>query len=287
MTFPVTLATTAAITYNVSASGSDVTGDGSVTLPFATIQYILDQLPKILRHQVTIKVGVGNFPGVAIHGFVSDPANNTLPTGLLIQGTLVNATVATGTATGTFTNKVAGATTSATFVVLTDSGQSWTTNDLKGKLLEVLTGTNAGVIYPIASNTATTVTLTKDSTGGIGGIYAIRDWGVLVGDSHDGNTAGGYVNATAVDFNNCGVMFQQGGGHLQVSSCSGDALGNIIRNLGGGMANFTAAGMAATCSTCSTTSIILGGNWNGSFVDIGGAGYCVSSLTDRGTVCED
>jgi hypothetical protein len=57
-------------TLNVSADGSDTTGDGSVTTPYATIQHTLDILPKDLGgYSVTINVRSNTTESVYIKGF--------------------------------------------------------------------------------------------------------------------------------------------------------------------------------------------------------------------------
>lgn len=52
-----------------------------------------------------------------------------------------------------------GTATSGTTTTLTDSGKAWTTNELVGRGLYIHTGTNAGVMRKIISNTATQITI--------------------------------------------------------------------------------------------------------------------------------
>lgn len=168
--------TTAAMTLYVETTGSD-SNPGTALAPFLTVQAAIDALPKCLRHLAMIKIGIGSFAGCIVQGFSVDPVSNDLPAGLLMQGTLVNATLATGTATGTFTAVTAGSSALANFVTLEDTSQNWTTNALKGLALEVLSGTSSGQIHAIVSNTSTTVTLASASIGSVGGTYCIRDGG--------------------------------------------------------------------------------------------------------------
>jgi hypothetical protein len=174
--------TTAAATLYVETTGSDATGDGSVGAPFATIQAALDSLPKFLRHLVDIRIGLGNFVGFWVHGFVTDPAIPGNMCGLRIRGTLADATLSTGTASGTISAVATGAAVSdVTFSTVTDSTQSWTVDELKGLLLEIVTGTSATSILPIVSNTATTITVAATTAfGGAAGTYRVRDWGTAI-----------------------------------------------------------------------------------------------------------
>jgi len=174
--------TLAAQTLNVSTTGNDLMGDGSVLKPFATPQAALDSLPKRLRYLVDIVLGEGNFPGFIIQGFTFDPANASLACGIRMRGTLKNATLAAGTATGTFSSVTTGNTTAdVVFSTVTDSTQTWTVNALKGLFLEVLTGTSALSIVPILANTADTITVPATTAfGAAAGTYAIRDMGTVI-----------------------------------------------------------------------------------------------------------
>lgn len=180
--------TTAPLSWFVETTGNDTTGDGSIGAPFATVGGALNKLRSLvgatqrINHLVDITVGIGNFPGFLVQGWEMDPADNTLPCGIRIAGTFVNATLPSGTPTGTFTAVTAGqATTDVVYAVLTDSTQSWPVNGLRGYMLEILTGTSSTTILPIISNTATTVTVpSTGALGSIGGTYAIRDFGTVL-----------------------------------------------------------------------------------------------------------
>lgn len=170
-------------TINVSTSGNDSTGDGSTQNPFATITGALNSIPgKRIRYNTTIQVGIGSFPGFAVNGVSIEPADITNGASLSINGTLITATVATGSATGAVTSFAQGVFNPVSFAVITDTSQSWTVNDLRGKMVEILTGPAAGLIYPISSNTATTLTLTAvNITSPVAtNTYAIRDWGTSI-----------------------------------------------------------------------------------------------------------
>ena len=174
------------LTWHVETSGNDTTGDGSVGAPFATPTGALAKLASTygerIKHLVKILVGIGNFPGFLLKGWEMDPADNTVPCGIQIIGTLIPPTLASGTATGTFTAVAPGQlVTDVVYAVVTDSAQNWVVNALRGYHIEVLTGTSALQMLPIIANTATTITVPVSTTfGSVGGTYAIRDFGSVI-----------------------------------------------------------------------------------------------------------
>lgn len=174
----------------VASTGQD-SNPGTQDAPFKTIQAAIDSLPEIIRHTVTISVGVGNFAGFAISGFTMDRLPLELPGAWInVVGTLVNATVSTGTATGTVSSAT-GLSAPCNFATVTDSTQTWTVNEHQGKMIEILTGTGAGNKLQIVSNTSTAVTVAGNPSPaiGAGATYAIRDWGTVInsGVATDGN----------------------------------------------------------------------------------------------------
>lgn len=180
--------TTAPLSWFVETTGNDVTGDGSVGAPFATVEGALAKLRELtgptarIRHLVDIVVGIGTFPGFLVQGWEMDPADNSLPCGIRISGTLVNATLPSGTPTGTFTAVTVGqSTTDVVYSVVEDNTQNWPVNGLRGLAIEVLTGTSATSFLPIIANTATTITVPQNfAFGSVGGTYAIRDFGTVL-----------------------------------------------------------------------------------------------------------
>ncbi len=125
------------------------------------------------------------------------------------------------------------------------------------------------------------------SNSRIGCEGSLGEWGLEVGENHDGATAGGYANVTGVNFDNCSIMFQQGGGFLQVSAVTGVASLAVIKNLGGGHAVFTQSGIFA--SSDAGTDIILGSNgvMTANFSDIAGQGSCIMSMVDSSSICKN
>lgn len=178
--------TMAALDLNVTTAGNDLIADGSVLKPFrqpqAAIDYVRALSGSRVRHQVDITLGVGNFEGFRVEGFYFAPANASLGCGFRIKGTLANATLTTGSATGTFSAVATGNATSDTvFSTVTDGGNSLTTDNCKGKLLEFLTGTSALTITPIMTNSATVMTMGGITAfGSVSGTYAIRDFGTVI-----------------------------------------------------------------------------------------------------------
>ena len=67
-------ATTSAITYYISPSGSNSNSGKSSSSPFKTLAYALSKLPKFLKHDVTINVAQGTYTEseVLITGFVGE-----------------------------------------------------------------------------------------------------------------------------------------------------------------------------------------------------------------------
>ena len=174
------------ITLYVEATGSDA-GDGSATSPYRSIQAAIDSLDHaVIRNKVTIQVGTGSFGAFSLSGsrtLVSAPST-TGQTGLgslNITGTWATPTLGTGTASGTATGGVVDLA-----AVLTDAGQSWTVNALRG--LYVTASSAAGIYYPIISNTATTITCT--STTALSGTYSIWQPGTRI-DTGTVVTSGG------------------------------------------------------------------------------------------------
>jgi hypothetical protein len=121
----------------VETTGSDSNDCLSSGNACLTIKEAVSRIPKHANHDVTVTVGSGTFTGFLLEGF-----HIGFEGSLVVQGTLGNFSPATGTAAGT----ADGGDTDT----CTDSGQSWTTDDLKGKLALV-----NSEYRPILSNTGT------------------------------------------------------------------------------------------------------------------------------------
>lgn len=174
-------ATRAATTYYVATTGSDSNACTSEAAPCLTLQGAINRVPKNIYHAVTVQLGSGNFTGAYITNFTIHPSS-ARPVGLIIRGTLISATLATGSATGTATGVTSAS--GSTFATLTDTNANFTANDLRGKLIEITggTGSSATAFYVISSNTQTVITLAGGwGTAPVAGsTYAIRDWGTVI-----------------------------------------------------------------------------------------------------------
>lgn len=189
--------TTAPLTLYVSTTGDD-RNSGTLLFPFRQPQAALDSLPKNLRHLVKLSIGAGNFDGFKIQGFTVNAENDSNTCGIHVIGTLNTPALTGGTASGSFTAVTAGTSNPAVHAVVTDSAQSWVVNELKGKLLEFVTGTSALTLVPIISNTATTMTLAATiAQGSVSGTYAIRGWGSVITRSVPAGSAIAAANATS------------------------------------------------------------------------------------------
>lgn len=138
-----------------------------------TIQGAVNKIPKLIRDGVTVSIAAGTYGCVFLQGFSIDFGAQTATGGFLLDGALANVTPATGTATGTATAGSAGAT--STFGTITDSGQTWTVNNLRGKFVVITGGTGSGQTRVISSNTATAITIVGTWTSPTAGsTYAIQ-----------------------------------------------------------------------------------------------------------------
>ena len=153
---------TATQTLYVSTTGNDnnpCTSSGAACL---TVAGALNKLPNTLRHNATISVAAGAYAAplsitrkdLTIVGGVT----------LSVTGTMSTPTLTTGTTSGTLTASAVGS--SSGPATATDSGQSWTVNELKNKFIKFNSGTLNGQSFPIASNTATVITFSTNQTPG-------------------------------------------------------------------------------------------------------------------------
>lgn len=181
----VTASTVGAVNLYVDATLGDDLNTGTSDKPFKTIQAAVGAVPKYIKHKTIIHIGSGSFPGFYVEGFRFDHTDTTsLGDWLQFSGTLKTATLGAGTATGTATGGTAGTGFSSSWGTLVDSGNAWTTNALRGLLVEIVSGTGIGQIFPIDSNTSTTITIAGAWTAPNGtSTYAIRDWDTVINTS--------------------------------------------------------------------------------------------------------
>jgi len=160
--------TTEDLTFYVRASGSDAADGLTENTAYATIQKAIDQVPDIVKHNIVIDVGEGTFAGFEIASLIVDRSAT-----LIVQGALIPATVATGANSGVATG---GSTTQ-----IVDSGQSWTSDDLVGKLALV-----DGEYRFIWKNDGTTLELVGAlGASSSGKNYTIYDHGTVINSAAD------------------------------------------------------------------------------------------------------
>lgn len=225
-----TYQTYGAMTLYVDPTGSDANSCiGSGAAACATLQGAFNKIPKLVRHTVAVNVAAGSYTGVQVYDFQFAPLNPTTGAYINVVGTYVNATLGSGTPTGT-TTSATGSIASA-FGTLTDTAQAWTVNGLNGYLLEITSGTQSGVVRPIISNTATTVTVAGSFTApAAGSTYAIQNTGsnitTLVNQPALPNTASGtptgiYISgngASRAGSSGLGITFDKIGVNTSIAS---------------------------------------------------------------------
>ena len=157
--------TSATQTLYVDPTGSDANACTlGGTNACSTLAGALSKLPRFIRNNVTINIGAGTYTETfRVQGFALEAgtAGSTQPT-LTIQGTMSSFTVATGSNSGTVTSYAAPL--NGTHAIITDSTQTWTVNDLRGRYVLATGGPGSGEYHLITSNTATTISLAYQFT---------------------------------------------------------------------------------------------------------------------------
>lgn len=116
-------ATVANLTLYVRTTGNDANTGLTSGTALLTIQEAINRIPESIGHTVVVDIGEGTFGGFTLPArtYTADTAS------LTIKGVTTTATgLASGTASGTSTG--------GTTTTLVDSGQSWTANDLRGRM---------------------------------------------------------------------------------------------------------------------------------------------------------
>jgi hypothetical protein len=249
--------TYAAATYFVDPTGSDSNAcTASGTSACATLQGVVNKLPRNIRHTITINVAAGTYTGLtAITGFNIGPTAEQSVTGaasvtlgmpipsISISGTgaWTNATLGTGSVTGSLTAvPVAPTVTPIAFGTLTDSTQSWTPGALKGMFFNPTSGTALNNRTLIVDNTATTISTMQPITGlASGDTYSIQLPGVTLGPVYVtnitgvGNASTGLVLFDSVNFITSSVafaaFFTEGVGEAAQGASTGSYVGVALR----------------------------------------------------------
>lgn len=134
--------------YVDTAGGNDTTGNGSQSNPFASLTAAIAAIPYKVAHNVTVHHD-GNET-------LSDLSLDFIRVG---DGQIVFQSVATATVSaGPFTvDTFTAQAPDNKFGKIDVTGVTWTTDEHQGKHIRVLTGAQAGNIYPIDTNTATSI----------------------------------------------------------------------------------------------------------------------------------
>lgn len=145
--------TTASVDLFVSVSGSDSTGDGSRSNPFATIQAAVDSLPRHIRHPTTITVDTGSYVGAVVPGFSIYPADPNVGAWLIVQGSMKNYATAQGAVSGAVTAGTLGTSIGTAWGTITGSSDiGWADDDLRGRWITFTEGQAAGDKRVVAWN---------------------------------------------------------------------------------------------------------------------------------------
>lgn len=167
----VTSVTTEPVTIYCSPNGDDA-NPGTEAQPKRQVSAALKSLPNTIRHPVVIRPAAGSYDGFDATAFTFDPVDAAQGAYIQVLGSFTAPTLATGTVTGTSTAGTTGG--------LTHTGQTWTVDALRGKLIEITSGPGAGQVRVIASNTADTVTIAGTWTSPTASGYAIWDCGTVI-----------------------------------------------------------------------------------------------------------
>ena len=158
--------TTSDMTLYVRTDGDDSNNGLTESTALATIQEAIDRVPSFICHPVLIDVGQGTFDGFEVMYKNATPSNY-----FTIQGTLTTPTLTTGTTSGTVTG--------GDSYTIVDTNQSWTTDELKGLLVEI-----DGETRFIQGNTSTQLDLVGAlSSDPVGKVYSILKHGTIVSDT--------------------------------------------------------------------------------------------------------
>jgi hypothetical protein len=187
--------TTTDIDIWISTTGSDTTGDGSASTPYATFTRAFREVQDLdLRHKATIHPAAGtytDFPQfirqtVGPGGLpVIDASHNTAP---VVAGPFTVDTVTGEGPVGPFGTSL------ATNIKATGT-PGWTANQYYGKFIRCLTGNWAGHLLPVWSNTTDTIRTYYDwQTWAPGDTFEIVSAPVIVDIDHEiqviGETSG-------------------------------------------------------------------------------------------------
>lgn len=151
---PGSMSTTANTTLWVDpVNGIDSNTGLSSGVPLQHLQFAMDAIPTVVRHQYTINFRAGTAAETVLdnHFYAS---NSTFGAGITIFGFDLTTPSITGSTSGTLgTAPSSGATWNGS------PGVNWTAHALKGMFVSLTSGGDSGRLYPIADNSTTTLDL--------------------------------------------------------------------------------------------------------------------------------
>lgn len=165
--------------YVDSVNGNDANGGRKADDAFATVAGALTKVAKEVNHNIVVNLAPGNYGWFSLSGYrISGTGKITL------NGAFTPFTTATGLNHGTVTSATDGDDTVPVFGSLSDSTQTWTTNNLKGKFVYFTSGFSQDTYYEILSNSSTTMQLCVGFGVTVpGDTYAILDCASVVNTS--------------------------------------------------------------------------------------------------------
>jgi len=234
-------ATSADVQLYVDPTGNDLGSCTAVgTGACATIQGAIDKLPVRIQHNVAINVAAGNYGNFrALSRTQAKPGSGGGQGvgGVFLNGAMVDATLSTGSATGTASGGTTGGSNPLLFGTLVDATQTWTPGELVGYVLNITAGAGHSYFsFPIVANDATSVTVATIFYGGAPdgtSTYAIQDWGVVINSTPVNPGWNALVSGmdnfivTGIKFNasaNYGLVIENGAS----ASCTNCAFGSAI-----------------------------------------------------------
>jgi hypothetical protein len=177
--------TTEDLTIYVATTGDDITGDGSIGNPYATITYAYSLVPRIIRHRVKIMIANGvysDFPDV-----YNSYTDNSQLTFDCYEGVTVDS--------GPYTVAAIPSDFLASATGVEVAGSPWTADSLYGKFIRFLDGPAIGYIQAIHHNELNTLVcqtiLVADTSTLVGSTFEVVSIGVRINVDHS-ITVGGH-----------------------------------------------------------------------------------------------
>lgn len=155
--------TTAVVDLWVDGTNGSDANPGIQLLPYKTINAaVAPFLGSTILHNVTIHVKTGLYTETIVWGG-SVPDQSVQ---FMIQAEDLVPAALTGAMTGTFTSGTDANSVQSSLANL--NGAGWNVNALKGYYVQMTSGTKNGTLYPIVSNTATSLEITTDTAAASG-----------------------------------------------------------------------------------------------------------------------